>query len=117
MQECIFCRIAHGELGTEYICENELAVAFADMNPQAPVHVLVVPRSHHENMLDGVDGDTLLAMNELVGEVVDAKELRASGFRLIANTGSDAGQTVNHLHWHVLGGKSLGEGLVPTSDV
>lgn len=112
MSDCIFCKIAAGEFGTSFVAENELACAFEDLNPQAPVHVLVVPRAHHANLLDDVSAEELAAMRDCVEVVAEHYGLRERGFRLIANTGSDAGQTVEHLHWHILGGTSLGEGLV-----
>jgi histidine triad (HIT) family protein len=75
--------------------------------------VLVVPKKHYANIVDGVDAQTLAAMAHAVDEVAKAEGVRDSGFRVIANTGKDAGQTVNHLHWHVIGGLPLGEGLIP----
>lgn len=112
MDDCIFCKIANHAIESDYVYEDDLVAAFRDMNPQAPTHVLVVPKKHYANIVDGVPGDTLAAMAHAVDEVAKAEGIRESGFRVIANTGDDAGQTVHHLHWHVLGGKSLGEGLV-----
>ena len=110
--DCIFCKIANHVIESNYVYEDELVAAFYDMNPQAPVHVLVVPKEHYANIVDDVPANTLAAMAHAVDEVAKAEGIRESGFRVIANTGDDAGQTVRHLHWHVLGGKSLGEGLV-----
>lgn len=112
MDDCIFCKIANHVIESNYVYEDDLACAFYDMNPQTPVHVLVVPKQHYANIVDGVPAETLAAMAHAVDEVAKAEGIRDSGFRVIANTGDDAGQTVHHLHWHVLGGKSLGEGLV-----
>ncbi len=112
MSECIFCKIANHEIESNYVYEDDLVAAFRDMNPQAPVHVLVVPKQHYENIVDDVPAQTLAAMAHAVDEVASAEGIRESGFRVIANTGDDAGQTVHHLHWHVLGGASMGEGLV-----
>ena len=100
MSDCIFCTIASGAFGTEFYYEDENVVAFDDLHPQAPVHVLVVPKAHYDNIIDGVPAEVLASM---------AAE---SGFRCIMNTGDDAGQTVHHLHMHVLGGAPLGEGLI-----
>ena len=111
MDDCIFCKIAAGEIG-ELMYENELAAAFADLNPQAPVHVLVVPKAHYADILDGVPAETLAAMVEAARAVAEQTGIDKSGFRTIMNTGADAGQTVHHLHMHILGGRSLGEGLV-----
>lgn len=113
MDDCIFCKIGAGEIGSTKVYEDDRVIAIEDLNPQAPVHVLVMPKSHHANILDGVDAATLAALVHAVDEVVRAKGLESAGFRLIANTGADAGQTVNHLHIHVLGGEPLGEGLIP----
>ena len=111
MSDCIFCKLANGEIPTDVVAENDLACAFRDASPQAPVHVLVVPKAHYENIIDGVPAETLAAMVELVDEVAKKEGLSERGFRTIINTGADGGQTVMHLHMHVLGGKKLGEGL------
>ncbi len=112
MDDCIFCKIAAGEIPSTVVYENDRAIAIEDLNPQAPVHVLVMPKTHHANILDGVEADELAALVEAIGEVAKAKGLEERGFRVIANTGADAGQTVDHLHVHVLGGRELGEGLL-----
>ncbi len=113
MGDCIFCKIAAGEIPATVVYENDHVIAFEDLNPQAPVHVLVVPKAHHENILDGVSAEELAEVVAAIGEVAKAKGLSERGFRVIANTGADAGQTVGHVHFHVLGGTSLGEGLLP----
>ncbi len=110
--DCIFCKLANGDIPTDMVCENDLAAAFKDANPQAPVHVLVVPKSHHDNIIDDVPADTLKAMADLVAEVARLTGVDKTGFRVLANTGEAAGQTVMHLHWHVLGGVSMGECLL-----
>lgn len=112
MSDCIFCKLANHEIPTTVVYENDLACAFEDAEPQAPVHVLVVPKQHFENMTDEIPSEVLSAMAEAVREVARIKGLD-EGFRLISNTGAVAGQTVMHLHWHILGGKNLGEGLIP----
>lgn len=112
MDDCIFCKIANHVINSDYVYEDDLVTAFRDMNPQAPTHVLVVPKEHYANIVDGVPGPTLAAMAHAVDEVARAEGIRDSGFRVIANTGDDAGQTVHHLHWHVLGGKPMGESMV-----
>ena len=113
MSDCIFCKIANGEIPSDFLYEDENVVAFRDLNPQAPVHVLVVPKAHHENFVDSVPAETLLSMEKAVSTVAEKCGVAESGFRCIMNTGAAAGQTVMHLHMHVLGGKSLGEGLIP----
>ena len=111
MADCIFCKLANHEIPTTIVYEDDLVVAFDDANPQAPVHTLVVPKGHYENIVDGVPGEVLEHMALAVKKVAEAKGL-TDGFRVIANTGAAAGQTVMHLHWHVLGGTDLGENLV-----
>jgi histidine triad (HIT) family protein len=111
-EDCIFCKIANGEMGTDLVYEDELVAAFKDLNPQAPVHVLVVPKKHYANLVDDVPAEVLKAMADAVKVVTEQEGIAESGFRVIMNTGDAAGQTVHHLHMHVLGGKDLGEGLV-----
>ena len=111
--DCIFCKIANHVIESNYVYEDDLVCAFRDMNPQAPTHVLVVPKEHYANIVDDVPGETLAAMAHAVDEVAKSEGIREDGFRVIANTGDAAGQTVHHLHWHVLGGRNLGEGLGP----
>lgn len=113
MSDCIFCKIANGEIPTDFLYEDANVVAFRDLNPQAPTHVLVVPKAHHANVLDGVPAETLKSMTEAVDAVATSEGIRETGFRCIMNTGEAAGQTVMHLHMHVLGGRPLGEGLLP----
>lgn len=113
MSDCIFCKIANGEIPSDFLFEDENVVAFRDLNPQAPTHVLVVPKRHYANIADGVDAATLKSMADAVAAVTAKEGVAESGFRCIMNTGEAAGQTVMHLHMHVLGGKPLGEGLLP----
>lgn len=113
MSDCIFCKIANGEIPSEFLYEDDNVVAFRDLNPQAPVHVLVVPKAHHDNFVDDVPAETLLSMELAVKAVAEATGIAESGFRCIMNTGADGGQSVMHLHLHVLGGRPLSEGLLP----
>ncbi|MBX3069685.1 MAG: histidine triad nucleotide-binding protein [Thermomicrobiales bacterium] len=109
--ECVFCKIIRGDFGTEFVAESERAVAFRDIAPAAPVHVLVVPREHIEalhQLEDASLGGELLALARQVA--LDAG-LDDSGFRVITNNGSSAGQTVFHLHFHVIGGRTLSSSL------
>lgn len=111
MSDCIFCKIAAHEIPSTIVYEDELVVAFDDLSLQAPVHTLVIPKEHYENIVDGVPAETLAAMVHAIGEVAKAKGLE-QGFRVISNVGADAGQTVMHFHVHVLGGEPLGENLL-----
>ncbi|MBR3316091.1 MAG: HIT domain-containing protein [Atopobiaceae bacterium] len=109
--DCIFCKIANHVIESDYVYEDDLVAAFRDMNPLAPTHVLVVPKEHYETIVDGVPAQTLAAMVHAVHEVAKAEGIVESGFRVTTNAGADAGQVVQHLHWHVLGGKRLTDDL------
>lgn len=111
MSDCIFCKIAAHEIPSTVVYEDELVIAFDDLSPQAPVHTLVIPKEHYQDITDGVPAETIAAMVHAIGEVAKAKGLDA-GFRVISNKGADAGQTVMHFHMHVLGGEPLGENLI-----
>ena len=111
MDDCIFCKIAAHEIPSTVVYEDELVIAFDDLSPQAPVHTLVIPKEHYQDITDGVPAETLAAMVHAIGEVAKAKGL-GTGFRVISNKGADAGQTVMHFHMHVLGGEPLGENLI-----
>ncbi|HKJ12015.1 MAG TPA: HIT domain-containing protein [Ornithinimicrobium sp.] len=110
MADCIFCSIASGEVETTLVGESETAVAFRDQSPAAPVHVLVVPREHHESVaqMAVVDGQGVADLFALVGEVADGEGIAGTGYRVLTNTGADAGQEVAHVHLHVVGGQPLG---------
>ena len=105
---CLFCRIVAGEVPAQVVHETGRTLAFRDVAPQAPVHVLVVPREHHPDVAALVDADPALAAEVLTAATAVARqEGLADGFRLVVNTGADGGQTVGHLHVHVLGGWAL----------
>lgn len=112
MDDCIFCKIARGELGTEAVYENDVVMAFDDLSPQAPVHTLVIPKAHYRNLDDDVPADVLGALFSAVSEVARMKGVATSGYRVIVNNGPDANQTVPHLHVHVLGGKPMTHGML-----
>jgi histidine triad (HIT) family protein len=107
--ECLFCGIARAEIPATIVSSNPRTVAFRDINPQAPVHVLVIPRDHHANLAElAAVGDGLLA--DLVAhahEIAVAEGVADSGYRVVFNTGPEAGQTVAHVHAHVLGGRPM----------
>lgn len=107
--DCVFCKIISGDIPSNKVYEDEKVVAFYDLEPQAPVHVLIVPKVHIESVL-GVD-ETNSAVIAHVFEVAAklAVELGVTdGFRVVTNTGENAGQTVKHIHFHLLGGRKLG---------
>jgi histidine triad (HIT) family protein len=115
MTDCLFCRMVAGEIPADVVHETDRVLAFRDINPQAPTHVLVIPKEHHRNAVALATADP-----ELLGEVLRAALTVAQqeglvtgdgiepGYRLVANTGPKAGQTVDHVHFHVLGGKGMG---------
>jgi histidine triad (HIT) family protein len=108
MSACIFCRIAAGEIPAAKVAENDHCIAFRDLGPKAPTHVLVIPRRHIEslNQLDDPAlGGALFAMAR---DVARAEGLDARGYRVVVNTNAEGGQTVFHLHLHVLGGRQMG---------
>jgi histidine triad (HIT) family protein len=105
--DCIFCNIVAGETSAEITADSQRAVAFRDLNPQAPTHILVVPREHHPNVgeLAAGDPEALADVVRLAAQVAEAEEL--SAHRLVFNTGAEAGQSVFHCHAHVLGGRPM----------
>ena len=109
MTECIFCKIARAEMKAQVIYSDEDVVAFRDINPQAPTHVLVIPRKHIPSIADCAPEDLHLLgkLLQASAEIADMESVRESGYRLVLNKGEDAGQAVDHLHVHVLGGRRM----------
>ncbi|MGL4173691.1 MAG: HIT domain-containing protein [Actinomycetota bacterium] len=105
--DCLFCRIVIGDVPTNLVAENESAIAFRDIHPQAPVHILVTSRAHHPNVSTLVyhDPHALVALTALAAQV--AVDHADGHYRLVFNTGAQAGQTVDHVHGHVLSGRAL----------
>jgi histidine triad (HIT) family protein len=112
--ECIFCQIAKGQIPSQKVYETDLIIVIKDINPHAPVHDLIIPKKHIVSLNDVNEGDKDLLAGILlsVKEVAKMEGIADSGYRLIANTGKDGGQLVQHLHFHILGGKELGPKLV-----
>ena len=108
-QECIFCKIAAKEVPVSVIYEDKDIIAFPDMTPAAPVHVLIIPKKHIANLLEIAPDDISLMGHVLatIPKIADQLGLAKDGFRLVVNTKENGGQTVNHLHWHMLGGKIM----------
>lgn len=114
MSDCIFCKIAKGEIPSTCVWDAEGVYAFRDINPQAPVHILVIPKEHAASSMADVteDNSAIVAKCfEVIAKIAKAEGLD-SGFRVISNCGEDGGQTVPHLHFHLLGGKKLSESMV-----
>ncbi|MEX2528432.1 MAG: histidine triad nucleotide-binding protein [Gemmatimonadota bacterium] len=110
VENCVFCRIVAGEIPAEVVHRDEEVLAFQDLSPQAPVHILIIPRRHVPSLaeLDDDDGDLAGRLLLVARQVARDQGVEANGFRLVANTGADGGQSVDHLHFHLLGGRSLG---------
>lgn len=107
MSDCIFCKIANHEIGTNVVYENEHVIAFDDMEPLMPVHTLIIPKDHYRDIIDDVPADVLGHVFEAVKEVAAIKGLTEDGFRILVNTGEHASQSVKHLHVHILGGGQM----------
>jgi histidine triad (HIT) family protein len=108
--DCIFCKIIAGEIPSEKVYEDERVLAFRDINPQAPVHVLVVPKKHMRNVLE-CDDETASAVLKAIRQIARDEGVSVSGFRIVTNCGRDGAQSVDHLHFHLLGGEKLSENM------
>ena len=108
MSNCLFCKIINGQIPSTKVYEDETVFAFRDINPQAPVHVLVVPKIHVEdcNGITAENSAVVAHIFEVIPQIAAAEGL-TGGYRVVSNCGADAGQTVQHLHFHILGGKTL----------
>lgn len=109
MNDCLFCKIVQKHIAAKIVHEDDCALAFDDVNPQAPVHTLIIPKQHVTAVQDLNDRDSTLLAHLLLTctKVAKQKGLAESGYRIVTNTGRDAGQTVFHLHLHVLGGRHM----------
>jgi histidine triad (HIT) family protein len=107
-EQCLFCRIVSKEIPATIVAETEDCVAFRDVNPQAPVHVLVVPRDHVPSLNHATDPALVGKLALLAARVADQEGLAERGYRTVINTNADAGQTVFHIHLHLLGGRRMG---------
>ncbi len=114
MEDCIFCKIIKGEIPSTKVYEDDKVLAFKDINPAAPIHVLVIPKKHIENVLEideenkEIASDIFLAINKIARQL----EIDKDGFRIINNCGKDAGQEVMHLHFHILAGGKMGPKII-----
>ena len=114
MDDCVFCKIIKGEIPSERVYEDDEIVAFKDINPAAPIHILVIPKKHIPTLLDVNDEDNYLIgkIYRTINKIAKDLGIEGSGFRVIANCGKDSGQEVMHIHFHLLAGKKLGEKIV-----
>lgn len=106
--ECIFCKIVNGEIPSEKVHEDDHVLAFKDIDPQAPVHIIIIPKKHHQSIMTVPAGEPIIAqMLETANRIALKIGIADSGFRLVTNVGEDGGQTVPHLHFHLLGGRAM----------
>ncbi len=108
--DCIFCKIIKGEIPSTKVYEDEKVLAFKDINPVAPVHVLIIPKEHiaSTNNITSENSNYISAIYEKIPEIAEITGVKEQGYRLICNCGESAGQTVKHTHFHLIGGKELG---------
>jgi len=110
MSDCLFCGIVDGKIKANIVHQSERIVAFKDITPKAPVHILIIPRKHVAKVLD-IEADDAALIGEIfqvAGRLAREHGIADSGFRVVVNSGADAGQTVFHLHYHLLGGRQMG---------
>ena len=114
MEDCIFCKIINKEIPSEIVYEDEKVIAFKDINPAAPIHILVVPKKHIATLLDVTEeeNDLISYIYKTINKIANENDFAENGFRVIANCGKDSGQEVMHIHFHVIGGKKLGDKIV-----
>ena len=110
MSDCIFCKIANKEAKSNIVFEDEMIIAFRDIDPKAPEHILIIPKKHIESLMNLQSNDRELASHillDVIPKLANDLKIKDTGFRVVVNTGEDGGQTVSHLHFHLLGGRSM----------
>ena len=114
MEDCLFCKIVKGEIPCTKVYEDEEILAFHDINPQAPIHILVIPKKHITSLAHLKKDDEILVgkIYSVINNIAEKQGFKEDGFRVIVNCGKNGGQEVMHLHFHVLAGKPLGEKIV-----
>lgn len=114
MEDCLFCKIIKGEIPCNKVYEDEEILAFHDINPAAPIHILVIPKKHITSLahLEKEDEAIVGKIYTVINQIADQKGFKQDGYRVIVNCGKNGGQEVMHLHFHILGGKKLGEKIV-----
>lgn len=107
--DCLFCKIVTGEIPSQVVFEDEHVIAFKDIDPKAPTHVLLIPKKHVDSLqMVSADDDFLLAhLQKTIGKIANDLSIAENGYRVVTNIGKDGGQTVGHLHYHILGGRQL----------
>ena len=112
--DCLFCKIIKGEIPSSKVYEDDTVLAFNDINPAAPIHILVIPKKHIDCLsdLNSEDKDIVWHIHEVINKIAEEQVFKNDGFRVIVNCGKNGGQEVMHLHYHVLAGTKLGEKIV-----
>lgn len=114
MSDCLFCKIVNKEIDSKIVYENDFVIAFNDINPVAPVHLLVIPKIHIKdlNEVENENEKYIIECMKAIKEVAKITKIDKEGYRVISNTGENGGQVIPHLHFHVIGGKNLGDKLI-----
>lgn len=114
MEECLFCKIIKGEIPCKKVYEDEEILAFHDINPAAPIHILVIPKKHITSLAHLKEEDEKIVgrIYTVINEIAEKNQFKEDGYRVIVNCGKNGGQEVMHLHFHILAGKELGEKIV-----
>jgi len=114
MEDCLFCKIIKGEIPSEKVYEDEDILAFKDIEPAAPIHILVIPKKHIDSLaqIQEVDETVIGKIYRVINIIAQEQGFKENGYRVIVNCGKDGGQEVMHLHFHLLAGKKLGEKIV-----
>ena len=109
MDNCIFCKIANGEIPSNIVYEDNLTIAFEDLEPKAPVHILIIPKKHLSSTLEinSDNSDIIGHIFTVAGKIARKKGFDKTGFRIVNNCGEDGGQTVGHIHFHLLAGRNM----------
>lgn len=113
-ENCLFCKIIKGEIPSNKVYEDEEILAFNDINPVAPIHILVIPKKHIESLAKMEDGDEKIISKiyKVINQIAEKQGFKENGYRVIVNCGKDGGQEVGHLHFHLLAGKKLDEKII-----
>lgn len=113
-EDCIFCKIIKGEIQSSKVYEDEEILAFNDINPAAPIHVLIIPKKHIESLAKMEKGDEIIIAKiyKIINEIAEKQGFKENGYRVIVNCGKNGGQEIGHLHFHLLAGTRLGEKIV-----
>lgn len=114
MSDCLFCKIVNKEIDSKIVYENDFVIAFNDINPVAPIHVLVIPKLHIKdlNEVGNENEKYIIECMKAIKEVAKITKIDKDGYRVISNAGENGGQVIPHLHFHVIGGKNLGDKLI-----